>query len=129
MWQESERTSSIARRLNGALLEESFSTPEGIGVIRTLSYDKYNEIYRWTNINDRQTQLDVKEGAFDEDGGLVMTNTETGTSWSSFGRTFHGRTRLFEITKEGFKLEQEISVDGGENWFLAAKATYTKSDG
>ena len=96
-------------------------------VLRNFSYDKYNERYRITQIDSRRNQIDVQEGVFDDDGKLVVSNLETGTSWSGFGMTFHGRMSLFDITADGFKVEYETSTDGGENWFLNGKATYTRT--
>ena len=58
-----------------------------------------------------------------------MTNVETDTSWSGFGMTFHTRATILDVGKDGFTVHTEISIDGGENWFLAAKEEYTRKDG
>jgi hypothetical protein len=34
-----------------------------------------------------------------------------------------------ESETDGFTVHTEISIDGGENWFLAAKEEYTPKDG
>ena len=51
---------------------------------------------------------------------------ETGTEWTGFGRTFHGRSSIFGLTDDSFQVEQEISTDAGENWVLVGKMTYTR---
>jgi hypothetical protein len=78
-----------------------------------------------TQIDANRTQLNVQEGNFDDAGRLVVSNVDTGTSWSGFGMTFHSRVSVFDVGDGGFKVEHETSTDGGQNWFLNAKATYT----
>ncbi len=126
-WESVARESRIEARLRGGLLEERFATAQGVEVVRTLSYDRFGKKYRVTQIDGQRTQLDVKHGDFDGNGRLVVTNVDTGTTWSGFGMTFHGRLALFDITPDGFKVEQESSSDGGATWFLNAKATYTRN--
>lgn len=40
--------------------------------------------------------------------------------------TFHQRNSYFDISQDGFQVEQETSIDGDENWFVNAKLTYTR---
>ena len=124
-WQESEMTSAIQARMGGAMLEETFVSPQGIEGLRTLSYDRFKERYRLTQMNSFTSHLDVQEGTY-EDGRLTVSNAETDTSWQGFGQTFHQRISFFDIAPDGFKIEAERSVDGGENWFVNQKATYTR---
>ncbi len=126
-WQEAETTSAIAARLDGALLEETTASPDGVELIRTLSYDRFKERYRVTQINSFTSHLDVHEGAF-ADGRLTVSNAETDTSWQGFGMTFHQRLTYFDVTPDGFKVEAERSTDGGENWFVNYQATYTRDE-
>ena len=124
-WQESEATSTIHARLGGAMLEDNFVSAQGIEGIRHLTYDRFKERYRMTQINSYTSHLDVQEGTF-ADGRLTVSNAETDTPWQGFGRTFHQRMSIFDITPDGFKIEAEQSVDGGENWFVNLKASYTR---
>ncbi len=124
-WQEVEMVSTIAAKMSGGLLEETFVSPQGIQVLRSFTYDRFKERYRLTQVNSFTSHLDVQEGTF-EDGRLTVSNGETDTSWQGFGRTFHQRLSFFDITPDSFKLEAEQSVDGGENWFVNQKATYTR---
>ncbi len=124
-WQEIEMVSTVTARMGGALLEETFVSDQGIKIVRSLTYDRFKERFRLTQINSFTSHLDVQEGDY-EDGRLTVSNTETNTSWQGFGRTFHQRLSIFDITPDGFKMEAEQSVDGGENWFVDQKATYTR---
>jgi len=128
-WEESEYTSVIEARMRGALLEEQLETAEGTEILRTFSYDRFSEIYRMTQITSSTTHLDVLEGGLDDDGRLTVSNMETGTTQQVMGgMTLHTRTSIFDLHEEGFQVEAEVSIDGGENWFLAGKATYTRQE-
>jgi hypothetical protein len=128
-WQDSERQATIEGLMRGGILEESFTTDSGVEVLRTISYDRFNESYRVTQIDSRRNQLNVQEGQLGDDGKLIVSNVETGTSFTSQGTTIHGRVSFLEITDDGFQVEYETSVDGGENWFVNAKAIYTRVEG
>ncbi len=125
-WQESEREGNIESILRGALMQERFVTEGGTEVIWTLSFDSFHEKYRYTAIDGQRNQLDVREGTLDDDGKLALSNLDTGTTWSGFGMTFHTRLTMFDIGDDAIKVHTEISTDGGENWFLAAKREYTR---
>jgi hypothetical protein len=127
-WQESEREATVVTRLRGAQVEEALTGSDGSEQFWTLSYDRFQEKYRFSSINDQTNHLDILEGTFNDDGQLILTNLETDTSWSGFGMTFHTRATIFDIGKEGFTVHTEISIDGGENWFLAAKEEYTRGE-
>ena len=126
-WVESETTATIEKKLRGATLEETTSNSGGNTIVRNFSYDKFQEKYRLTSINDSTTHMDVEDGVFDEDGRLVVSNVDTGTTWSGFGMTFHSRMSVFGISENAFQVEYETSIDGGENWFVSGKATYSRA--
>ncbi|MCP3961913.1 MAG: DUF1579 domain-containing protein [bacterium] len=126
-WSENERTVTVEPAMGGALLREGLTTSQGVRVENTLTYDQFRGRYVMTSMNDFTSHMDIQEGNFDEETArLTLSNATTGTSWTGFGRTFHERNSYFDITADGFKMEQETSIDGGENWFLNAKMTYTK---
>ena len=125
-WRDTERRSTIERRLGGALLEERFTTASGQEVVRSYTYDRYRKEYRITEISDGTNYLDVQEGAFDAQGRLVASNVDTGTAIESGGREVHVRLTLSDITGDGFKTQKELSTDGGATWSVAAKSTYTR---
>ncbi len=70
--------------------------------------------------------MDVQEGTFDEQGKLVVSNVETGTPFEGFGMVFHQRSSFWGDSPDTFQMEAETSMDGGESWFVSAKATYTR---
>jgi hypothetical protein len=125
-WEEGERTSQVELLLAGALLQERYATSEGAEVLRTYSYDRYRKRYRITDINEQQTFLDILDGDFDEQGRLVATDVPTNTPALMFGMTIHGRVTLFDIGPDGFKLEEDYSIDGGTTWVNVVQATYTR---
>ncbi|MCP3978855.1 MAG: DUF1579 domain-containing protein [bacterium] len=127
-WQESERTSEIESRIGNGLLHETYTTANGTNVFITLSYDRHREQYRMTEFNDQAMFLDVLQGTFGDDGRLVLSNMDTGTPMKIMGMTIHSRLALFDIGPGGFKLEHEVTIDGGQNWFVAGKADYTRAD-
>ncbi len=129
-WNESERTSVIEARMSGAMLEEQFETGDGTKILRTFSYDRFSKTYRMTQITSRTTHLDVRQGGLDDDGRLTVSNLETGTKQLLQGgaMTLHARTSIFDVREDGFQMETEVSVDGGESWFVAAKAAYTRQE-
>jgi hypothetical protein len=127
-WEESERTSTIESLMDGALFQETF-TSDGVDVIRTLSYDRFRKVYRVTSISSDEALMDVREGTLGEDGRLVATNLKTGTSDDRFGMTIWGRISIFNVAGDAFQVEQEVSIDGGETWFVAGRASYSRAGG
>jgi len=125
-WRESQRTSTIEKLLGGALLEERYTTATGQQVVRAFTYDRFRKEYRITEISDASNYLDVQEGTFDPQGRLVVSNVETGTWVEGAGHAVHVRMTLADITEAGFRIEKEISTDGGASWTLAAKSSYTR---
>jgi len=125
-WQESERVSRIEALMGGGLLQERFTTARGAEVLRSFTYDRFRKRYRMTEIDDSSTLLDVNEGELDPQKGLVVSNVTTGTSSEGFGMVFHGRFTVTNITADSFNTQEEISTDGGKEWFLAQKTVYTR---
>ncbi len=125
-WRDGERASRIESLLGGALLQESYASSEGAAVMRTFSFDKYRKRYRITDKNDQQTYLDVLDGDFNEEKKLVADDVSTNTPALMFGQTIHGRVAVFDITADGFKIDEDYSVDGGKTWINVLKSTYTR---
>ena len=127
-YSDSERTSTVESLMRGALLRERYETAEGNEVIRTLSYDQFRKNYRLTEIEDSKGLQDLMVGNPDDDGRLVVSNLESGTPTEMFGMTIFFRLAIFDVTEDGFQSETEVSIDGGENWWVASKETYTRSE-
>ncbi len=123
---EGEREATITSDFGGATVRERLTTSRGTEIEVTWAYDRFKEYWVRASINDFTNHLDVQQGTMDDEGRLTLSNVETGTEWTGFGRTFHSRTSLFDVTEDGFTVEQETSLDGGENWFVNAKETYTR---
>ena len=58
----------------------------------------------------------------------MLSNIDTGTTWETFGTTIRSRLSIYEIGDDGFKLEYEVSTDGGETWWAASRATCQRSE-
>jgi hypothetical protein len=125
-WTDGERESTIDASLGGAMMQERYKSTEGSEVMRSFTYDRYRKRYRITDINEQQTYLDILDGDFDESKRLVLSDIDTGTPALMFGLTIHSRLALFEIGPDGFKVEEDYSIDGGKNWVNVLKATYTR---
>ena len=124
---ESSRESVITASLNGGLIEERFST-QGAQAVRTLSYDRHREHYVMTQMNDTETYLDIQVGPL-VNGALTVSNVETGTTSMNFRFTLHERSTISGLSKDGFTIQRENSFDGGQNWAVMQKLTYTRKDG
>ncbi len=125
-WRDAERTSTIEKLLGGVLLQERFTSSSGQQVVRSFTHDRFRQRYRITEISEASAYLDVEEGTFDDRGRLVLSNVQTGTSIESGGHTVHVRMIISELGPDSFRIDREISTDGGTEWFLAAKAAYTR---
>ena len=126
---ESERTVVVEGRVRGGLLQETYVTDDGFSTVRSLSYDRFREVYRLAQISSFASYLDVLEGGFDDESRLVLTNIDSGTTLKIFGLELHERLSIFDIEEDSFRIEQESSSDGGETWNVLTKLHYTRSDG
>lgn len=123
---ESASTAEVSPRLRGSLWELTYESPDARQVVSQLTYDRFGEVYRWVTIDDTSTYLDIQEGVLEE-GRLTVSNLDTSTRFETFGMTVKERNTLSEISADGFTLETESSVDGGENWFVSSKMTFERS--
>ena len=53
----------------------------------------------------------------------------TDTSFTVFGTTVHERCKISPVGDDGFTIERENSMDGGQNWMVMQRLTYTKKSG
>ncbi len=126
-WEESTRKASIESLLGGGLIQEKYTTGEGFETVRQITFDRFKNTYRITEIDGHSTQLDVCEGSLEE-GRIVASNVETGvTQQGFFGAPLHHQIAIFDVTDAGFKVEEAVSRDGGENWFVNTKLTYSRA--
>jgi len=126
---ESTRSATIEPLLGGALLQEMYTSGDGNEAIRTISYDRFRKHYLIAQANDQTTYLDLQHSeGFDDDGKLLATNEQSGTTLDMFGMNILLSTAIFDVTPEGFKMENAMSMDGGENWNTMEKLTYTQPE-
>ncbi len=126
-FQASESTGKIQALLDRGLIRAETKTAQGNTILWDLAYDSAREKYRMTTINDRQPYINVLEGTRGEDGKVVLTNLDTGTTLEMFGLSIHSRMSIFDVTDDGFRVEFETSIDGGENWAVMAKQAYARA--
>ena len=115
----------------GVLLEEElvypmFATPRRIRRWRT--WDRSSRLYRTAIFDSMTGHIDVLEGSFDAAGRLTTTDLPTGTSWTAGGRTYHTREVTYDIRPEGFRVDLETSLDGGETWTGKVSFEYKRLD-
>jgi hypothetical protein len=127
-WEESEYEAEVNSSMGNRLLRANFTPQDGVDVEWTLSYDPHRSAYRMTVFVSTQGYMDVMEGGFDEGGTLVLGNLETGTSLNVADLTIFGRVHLSDISADGFKMNQEVTMDGGESWMSMSEETFTRQD-
>ncbi|HKQ63096.1 MAG TPA: DUF1579 family protein [Candidatus Polarisedimenticolaceae bacterium] len=129
-WTELHTRSRVESLMAGGLLSERLSVerPEGKNeLLRTLSYDRFRKCYRLTEFDSDTKYQNVLEGTLGEDGKLVLSNEATKTTWSGYGMNFNGRLVAYEIGAGGFKLDSDLSTDGGTTWTTFARYVYTRA--
>ena len=124
---KSTRTSEIELLLGDTLVQERYES-DGDGVLISLAYDRYQEVYRRTQIDGDRGLLDVQVGTQQEDGSFVLSNVETGTFLMGGPRKVNLRTTYSGVSADGFVVVVEISFDEGETWQQASKSTYTRAN-
>lgn len=113
--------------LRGVQMQEGLTEPSGLSVVYSISYDRFQELYRYTTMNDYSNQLDVSQGAFEQNGKLVLDNLATGTARSVGKQTTNFRhTFVPEVEGGESAWEVQASRDGGENWLLLERRTYRR---
>ncbi|MDA8017913.1 MAG: DUF1579 family protein [Thermoanaerobaculia bacterium] len=124
---QSERTSEIELALGDTLLQERYES-DGEGVLVSLTFDRFQNVYRRTAIDSGRGLLDVQIGTQQEDGSIILDNLETGTFIMGGPRKVNLRTTYSDLSSEGFVAVVEGSFDGGESWFEASRSTYQRAD-
>ncbi len=126
-WQRIETVSVIHSRAGGSLLEEEIdvATPRPRRARRLLSWDRFRQVYRLVHFDTFSQHLDVLEGRL-ADGRLVLTNLETGTQVQIHQQTFHVRETYHDLGPDAFRLDREVSNDGGETWMPDLRFTYER---
>lgn len=122
----SELTSEIELLLGDTLVQERY-TNDGDGVVISLAFDRFQEIYRRTAIDSDRGFLDVQVGKQQEDGSIVLDNLETGTFLMAGPRKANLRTTYADLSADGFTVVIEYSFDEGATWNEAARSEYRRA--
>jgi outer membrane lipoprotein-sorting protein len=128
-WLEVPTEAVIEARFHGGLLEEEIrfvAAGSPRAVRRQTSYDRFRDVYRITCFDSLTSHVDVLEGGFDDSGRLVASNVDTGTGWTAKGRTVHHREVISDIQPDSFRLDWEVSLDGGETWLPELRFSYVR---
>ncbi len=126
-WQENETVSVIHRRFDGSFLEEDLAvtTPRPRRVRRQFTYDRFRDVFRVAYFDTFTNHLDVLEGQL-TDGKLIVSNRDTGTTTRIYDQILHTREIVHEIQPDSFRLDREVSLDGGNTWQPDIRFTYTR---
>ncbi len=126
-WTTDETVAVIHSRAGGSLLEEEIevATDRPRRARRLFSYDRFREVYRLAHFDTYSQHLDVLEGQL-ADGRLVLTNLRTDTPVRILRLSFHAREILHDIQPDSFKLDREVSPDGGQSWVPDIRFVYTR---
>ncbi len=127
-WAETEVKSSIRASFHGALLEEelSFISNGSLRHVKRLrSYDRFRDVFKIVYFDNVTFHVNGLEGRI-ENGRLVATNLETRTSWEAKDKVHHNREVIYDIETAGFKVDWEISTDGGKSWDPTLRFIYTR---
>lgn len=128
-WIPSRGTSTIRAESDGALLVEELdfvAVDFPWKLRRTISWDRFRDVYRLTSFDNLSHHLDVREGRLEE-GRLSVSNVDPGTPWIAYGVTRHTREVLSEIEPDSFVRVRETSLDGGATWTPAIRFRYTRN--
>ncbi|MCP3964267.1 MAG: DUF1579 domain-containing protein [bacterium] len=127
-WERDETVSTIRAHFGGSLLEEEITvtTDRPRRASRRWSYDRFSDVFRLVHFDTFTEHLDVLEGRPDDEGRLVLSNRETGTAVRLHQQTLHAREVLHHVQADSFRLDREVSVDGGETWGPEIRFTYTR---
>ncbi len=130
-WVGTTATATVRADFADARLEEEMSVVLSrvpLRIRRLFTYDRFRDLYRVAQFDNGTAHLDVYEGRFDDDGRLVMTNVAAGTPWEDYRGVHHSRQILYDLTDGGFKVDVEVSADGGETWVLDHRFTYSRAE-
>jgi hypothetical protein len=118
-WYVADNTSSSIKYVeNYNLLEEKIKYTKGfpLNVINNWTFDSDINKYRISSFNSFDSKMDIYEGEF-EDGTFEYINAQ-GDSKRKY--------LIKDISDSSFIIEVSVSRDGGENWHLREKFSYSK---
>lgn len=122
-WMDSKAVASYSKVLDGCALHmfyesEFMGTPFNGSMIQT--YNRSTGKWQSAWVDNMSAQMSYYEGTREGDR-MVMDGID-----HLMGMEFHSRITISNTTDTSFDWTMEHSMDGGENWWVAGKATYTK---
>lgn len=128
-WQNVDSTTSVIKFVdNKNILQETISYTNYFPIEKLISWTFNSETsnYRMVMFNDFYSNTDVYQGTFSGDT-LIFENTHI--SYGKENESKSAKKYIFSnIRHEGFLLEVADSNDGGENWRVGRKFTYTRKE-
>lgn len=126
-WSGAETVSVISSRFAGSLLEEEIvvATARPRRTRRLFTYDRFQDVFRIAHFDTFTEHLDVLEGKM-TDGRLAVSDLETATPTRLYDQTIYVREVLHDLEPDAFKLDRELSTDGGETWVPDLRLSYTR---
>ena len=113
----------IRSTMGNRMLKAAYTIEEGVDVEWTLNYDPHRKHYLWAAFVSALGYMDLQTGTFGEDGALAVSNVETGTTLNMADLKIQSRATISEISDGGFKIVQEMSMDG-QNWMPMSEEVY-----
>jgi hypothetical protein len=112
----------VINLFNGCTIEENFNGEPGTPLIgKSFSvYDSRGKIWKQTWVDNQGSYLDFT-GKF-KDGKMILTREFT----TNKGNSIKQRMTYFNITKNDFDWNWEISKDNGKTWELKWKIHYER---
>jgi len=128
-WSHSKTTATWELEANGNLfiykgMEPGFLGP--VEVVRQLSWDTARETYRATEFNGMTNHIKTYKGQLKE-GLLTLDNLSGDTDWEYYGKPYHEKLIIRDITKNSFRVEVHFSNDGGKSWRMALELKHTRT--
>ncbi|MCF8374667.1 MAG: hypothetical protein K9H64_23815 [Bacteroidales bacterium] len=126
-WQNVDSTTSVVKYVeNKNMLQETISYTNYFSIEKLTSWTFNSETgnYRMVMFNDFYSNTDVYQGTFSGDS-LIFENTQI--SYGQENEKKSARKYIYSnISPKGFLLEVADSNDGGENWRVSQKFTYSR---
>lgn len=114
------------RAFDGFGIDDEMRVVDGSGNPVTLThalriYDSNGKRWLITGLDVYRARFSSATGVW-QDGEMQIN----GSGMNNEGKAYLSRTRFFEISADGFRMQQDRSVDGGGSWEEAAIAIVAK---
>lgn len=122
-WMDSKAVASYSKVLDGCALHMSYES-EFMGMpfsgLMIHTFNRSTDKWQSAWVDNMSAQMSYSEGTREGDK-MVMTGSSVYQ-----GKEMQNRITISNTTDTSFDWTMENSMDGGENWWVSGKATYTK---